>query len=155
MMVGNRSLNLINSKLGKLLHLDIALAADKKTLRNFGLLMGVMVPLMFGGILPYLFNFSHKIETLYIGGSFILIAIVYSPVLKTIYVPWMILGGVLGFINTQILLSIIYYVIFTPISILSRLTGKDALRLKRNTNQKSYRVKADGPRDIKHMERPF
>ncbi len=44
---------------------------------------------------------------------------------------WMKLAEVLGWINTRILLGIVFFIILFPISVLYRLVSRDSLKLKR------------------------
>ncbi len=44
---------------------------------------------------------------------------------------WMGLAHVLGWVNSRILLSLVFYCIVTPIALLQRLIGRDALRRRR------------------------
>lgn len=61
------------------------------------------------------------------------------------YRGWMALGGVLGFINTRIILALIYFLIFTPIAFVRRWRGKDDLQLRRRPDAESYLRKVEGP----------
>lgn len=74
---------------------------------------------------------------LYEAESFILAAIIVS--LTTIISPviftpltalWFGLSHVLGKISSTILLSIIFYLVVTPVGVIRRISGKDSLRLK-------------------------
>lgn len=47
--------------------------------------------------------------------------------LKFIYGYWMKFAHVLGWVNTRIILSIVYFFIFTPLALIFRLMGKDPL----------------------------
>ena len=47
---------------------------------------------------------------------------------------WMKLALTLGWINTRILLSVIFYLFLTPIALVSRLFTKDPMKLKRPQN---------------------
>lgn len=50
---------------------------------------------------------------------------------------WLRLGHLLGQINTWLLLGVVFFVLITPLALLMRLSGRDALRLKRKS-QPSY-----------------
>lgn len=47
--------------------------------------------------------------------------------LKAIYRAWMKFAHALGLVNTRIILSIVYFLIFTPLALIFRLIGKDAM----------------------------
>jgi len=50
---------------------------------------------------------------------------------------WEKAGHIMGIINTYVLLTLVYFLVLTPLSIIMRLFGKDILKLKRN-NQPTY-----------------
>ncbi len=64
----------------------------------------------------------------------LLLALVKPLWLNPLRLVWDKIGHVLGIINTYILLTLFYFVILTPLSLIMRLFGKDILKLKRNKN---------------------
>ena len=44
---------------------------------------------------------------------------------------WLWLGHLLGYVNTRVILALVYFLVITPVALLFRLLGRDALRLKR------------------------
>jgi len=67
-----------------------------------------------------------------IGILLILFAFIIPLWLNPLRLVWEKIGHVLGIINTYVLLTIFYFVILTPLSLIMRLFGKDILKLKRN-----------------------
>ena len=57
---------------------------------------------------------------------------------KKIYDYWMLFAKALGWVNTRILLSLMYFVIFTPFRIISIVIGKDFLDRKIEKDRESY-----------------
>ncbi len=53
---------------------------------------------------------------------------------------WMKLAEVLGYINGRILLSVIFFIILTPVAFLFKLTGKDPMQRKRKRESKSMYI---------------
>jgi hypothetical protein len=53
---------------------------------------------------------------------------------------WMGIALVLGYINSRILLSLVYYGLFTPYRLVSRIVGRDPLR-RRSAKEPTYWVK--------------
>jgi len=49
---------------------------------------------------------------------------------RAIYAAWVKFGTVMGFINLRIILSILFFIIVTPVGLLRRLAGKDSLRIR-------------------------
>ena len=68
---------------------------------------------------------------------------------------WMGIAMVLGYINSRILLSLVYYGLFTPYRIVSRIVGRDPLR-RRGAKEPTYWVKREYTRQTKEQfERLF
>jgi hypothetical protein len=61
---------------------------------------------------------------------------------------------VLGAINTRILLSVLFYGLFTPIALIMRLRGKDPMRRAPRPELDTYRI-VRTPRDASHMRHQF
>jgi hypothetical protein len=68
---------------------------------------------------------------------------------------WMGIAGVLGYINSRILLTILYYLLFTPYGLVSRLVGRDPLD-RRSPPKESYWIKRENTRQTREQfERLF
>ena len=63
-------------------------------------------------------------------GTFLVITIINAKILLPLNKLWMKFGILLGMIVSPIIMGIIYFVIFTPIAIIMRLSGRDELRLR-------------------------
>ena len=69
---------------------------------------------------------------------------------------WYKLAAVLGKINGFILLTILFYLILTPIALLSKLFKKDELQLKKKNNSNaSYFVERNHSYSKKDLENPW
>ncbi|MEL6923554.1 MAG: SxtJ family membrane protein [Bacteroidota bacterium] len=66
-----------------------------------------------------------------VAASVAVVSLVIPPVGRLIEKAWYKLAQVLGWINTRILLSIVFFLILFPIAWLTRLFGKVSLQLKR------------------------
>ena len=111
-----------------------------KELREFGLLFGAIFVVLFGFFVPWIFDADFPVWPWYVlavtGG----LAVVYPPSLKPFYHLWMKFGFVMGWLNTRIILGIVFYLVFMPFGLVIRLFGKDLLMQKIDTKAKSYRV---------------
>ncbi len=58
--------------------------------------------------------------------------------LKKIYDGWMLFSKALGWVNTRILLSLIYFIVFTLFRMVSIIIGKDFLDRKIEKNKETY-----------------
>ena len=54
------------------------------------------------------------------------------------YKAWMKLGYILGWINSRIILGLVFFIVLLPIAIFMKFFGHDPLRIKKS-NQKSYK----------------
>ena len=113
-------------------------AISKKQLREFGLLIGFGFPIIIGWLLPFLFGHEFRAWTLWVGVPALILVVTAPRLLRQPYKAWMALGHALGFINSHIILGLVFIVVLQPIAYVMRLTGHDPLR-KRRTGEATYR----------------
>jgi predicted permease len=109
---------------------------SKKDLRKFGLTVGGVLVI----IAVFLFYFE-KPPAIYfaiIGALLISIGLIYPTILKPLNKGWMGLAIVLGFIMSRVILTIFFYIILTPISLLAKLFRKKFMVLKYDKSAKTY-----------------
>jgi hypothetical protein len=108
---------------------------EVKELKKFGILFS----LIFIVISLSLF-FKQKNFLPWAGVSFLffLLAIYCPNLLKVLYRPWMKLASFLSWVNTGLILFLMFYLIFLPIGLLLKLLGKDLLDIKIDKNKASY-----------------
>ena len=126
----------------------------KQELRNFGLIMATMFGLFFGLLLPWLWGHALPLWPWIVAVVFLLPAVVYPLALKPVHVVWMKVGHVLGWINTRIILSLIFYLAFTPIALVMKMTGRDPMARDYEAEADSYRIPTPA-KSAKDLERPF
>ena len=74
--------------------------------------------------------------------AFILVLTIFRlPALKTFYKYWMKVAHFIGNVITGIILSILFYFVFTPVGIVIRILRKDLLDKKLQPEQDSYWIK--------------
>ena len=103
---------------------------DNKKLKEFGLLISFGLPLIFGWVLPLIFDHEFKIWTLMISIPFFIIGLTKPSLLFYPYKFWMSIGHILGWINSRIILGLIFVIILLPLSFIMRILGYDPLNLK-------------------------
>jgi len=109
---------------------------SKKDLRKFGLTVGGVLVIIAG----FLFWFE-KPSAIYfaiIGALLILTGLIYPTILKPFNKIWMGLAIVLGFIMSRVILTIFFYIILTPISLLAKLFRKKFMDLKYDKSAETY-----------------
>lgn len=127
--------------------------ATTKDLRSFGLLVGAVFCVI--GIWPLVFRGEPMREWVVGGGGLLVLLGGVAPLLlRPLHTGWMWIGHVLGWINTRILLSIVFYGLITPIGLIFRLMGKNTVRQAFSESSTTYRV-IRTPRPKNHMKFQF
>ena len=103
----------------------------KKQLKEFGFIIGLGFPFIFGLLIPFLNQHAFRIWTIYFGITFLLLAIFFPNLLFFPYKLWMKIGHVLGWINSRIILGLIFILILQPIALIMKIFKYDPLRLKK------------------------
>jgi hypothetical protein len=121
--------------------------------RSFGLMVGGIFTVI--GFWPLIrHGESIRLWAVIPGALLVVMGLLLPGRLGPIYKAWMAVGHVLGWINTRIILGIIYYGLFTPIGLVMRLRGKDAMGRQYDETTNTYRV-LRRPRPASHMLRQF
>ncbi len=124
-----------------------------KDLRSFGLLMaGVFLivalwPLVIRGD-------NMRIWAALIAGTFGTLGLVLPKTLGPLHRLWMKLGEKLGWINSRIILGILFFGIFTPMAFIMGLLGKRPITRGYDPQASSYRVPKNA-RSADHVLKPF
>jgi hypothetical protein len=125
-------------------------AATRKELRQFGLLVGAVFTVI--GFWPLVFRGEpFRLWAISLGTILIVLGAILPQVLAPIHKGWMWVGHILGWINTRILLSIVFYGIVTPTGLIFRLLGKNSMRQTFAESSTTYRV-VRSPRPRSHMK---
>lgn len=117
--------------------------ASTRELRRFGLVLGAMLALVFGTLSPWLKHRPVRLWPFLVAGGLWVLAILAPRGLALPYRAFAKAGATLTKLLSYAALTVIFYVIITPLSFLLRVLGRDALALKRNPKALSYRVRCD------------
>jgi hypothetical protein len=127
--------------------------ADRAQLRNFGLIVGGVFGLI--GLWPAIIRGgSLRLWMIGLAGALILPALGAPQILAPAHRAWMALGNALGWVNTRIVLGLIFFGLITPTGVVLRLMGRDPMQRAFNPNAATYRVPGR-PRPGTHMMRQF
>ena len=101
-------------------------APTPRGLRQFGLLFTVL-----GAALSLYLAWRHGAAAVpvpaAITGVLLFLSLVVPRGLPPVWWPWMVVARVLGFVNSHLLLAVVFYLMFTPIGLVMRLLGRDPL----------------------------
>ena len=124
-----------------------------KELRSFGSLVGGIFAVI--GFWPLLLR-GQDYRTWALALAVLLIgpALVYPPALKPFHKAWMKLGHVLGWINTRIILGVIFFAVVTPMGMIRRMLGKDSMGRASSSTLDSYRLPRQS-RPPSHMTKQY
>jgi len=125
----------------------------KKQLRHFGLMVGGIFAAI--GLWPVLFRAQGpRLWALALAVALVVPALVLPRSLTYVHRSWMAAGEALGWINTRIILSVIFYALVTPMGILMRRFGGDPMHRRFEPDATTYRVPKSS-RTAAHMTRQF
>lgn len=112
------------------------LKTDNITLRNFGLLVGLIFVII--GLVFFFWNPSNSTYFIIPGGLLLGFGILRPQALRLPYILWMSLAFVLGFFIAHLILTVFFYLVVTPLGLLSKMVGKDFLNMKIDRQAMSY-----------------
>jgi len=111
--------------------------------RSFGIVFFVVFLTI--SLFPLINEGNLRIWSLIISIIFLILGLINSNILTPLNKIWFKFGVILGQIVSPIVMSIIFFLVVTPIGILMRILKKDLLNLKINGN-KSYWIKKSEPK---------
>ena len=111
---------------------------SRKQLREFGFLIGLGFPMLIGWILPAIGGHAFRTWTIWVGIPALILGISKPLLLFYPYKGWMELGNALGWLNSRIILGVVFLLVLLPISLFMRTFGYDPLR-KQKGKKNSYR----------------
>ncbi len=133
------------------MHIEIP---DKKGLRDFGLITGGLFVALFGLLFPWLLDVNTPVWPFYLAGTLWILALLIPNTLKPIYTVWMFFGLILGWINSRIILALVFYIIITPMRLIMLLFAGKTFSQNKPKRSKTFRNITE-VRSPKHMEKPF
>jgi hypothetical protein len=128
---------------------------DSKGYREFGLVTGAIVAVLFGLFFPWLLDRAFPLWPWIVFGVLGAWGLIAPMTLRPVYNIWMKFGLFMGtYIMTPLIMFIVFYGMFMPMGLVMRVFGKDGMARKLDSAAESYRiVSAKAP--VKNLERPF
>jgi carbamoyltransferase len=113
-----------------------------RTLRRFGITVGIALL-----VLAYVLLLRHRTAAGVIGTAAVALiaaAALKPTLLKLLHRVWMTASRAIGFVMTAVILTIVFYVVLTPIGLLQRLLGRRPLDLAFVSGESTYwQVRSD------------
>ena len=129
-------------------------APTRKELRDFGLLTGGLTAGLFGVVFPVLRRHPIPSWPWIVAAILVLPALTWPSALRYPHWVWVRIGFVLGWINSRIILTILFFLVIVPMGLVMRALGHDPVARKLDPGASTYRVPSR-VRTPESMERPF
>ena len=131
------------------------LNATSRDFRKFGLMVGGVFCLL--GLWFFLRHKPFYGYLLLPGVTLIALGTVLPSTLRWIYVGWMTLATLLGAVISSIILTLLFYVVVTPVGLFARAIGKDFLSQRFDPSAMSYWIARDtsNPKQKHEHEQQF
>ena len=123
-------------------------------LRKFAFSVGPAFAVVFGIVLPWVFNKPWPLWPWILAAVLCLWGLLHPMSLSLIYKGWMKLGLLLHKVVSPIVLGVMFYLLFTPISLLVKLFGKRLIDTDFDASLQSYRHTTQKT-TRENYERPF
>ena len=112
---------------------DIIVAPPRRRLKQFAAIFFVLSGALAGW---RAWHGDTGVVTTTIGVASALVGIaglVWLPAVRVIYTGWMLAAFPIGWVVSRLVLAAVFYLVFTPVAVVFRLMGRDALRLRRRS----------------------
>ena len=119
--------------------------------RSFGILFFIVFLIL--SLWPLKNGNNLNLYFLVSSGIFLILGAINSKLLTPLNKTWIKFGEILGLIIAPIVMSLVYFVILTPVSLIVRLFGKDLLGLKFIKENETYWIKRK--KNLTSMDKQF
>lgn len=131
-----------------------AIDTGNREIRKFGISIGVVLTVIGGAALYFGRDWFAAVWT--VAAVLLVFSLLTPTLVRPVYKAWMVFSVLLGWLVTRIILSLLYYVVFTAIGIIGKISGKAFLDLGFKTDTGSYWTPREHPATEKSdYERQF
>lgn len=110
-----------------------------RDVRKFGVTIGIVLV-----FLAAFFFWKGKPSAIYFASAGVLFAAatrLLPGLMRPAYRAWMAFAVIMGFVMTRVILTVLYFVMFTPIAVVMKLLRKDLLHERFDRRAETYWVK--------------
>lgn len=132
----------------------MAAALSKAELRKFGLTVGTAFA-VFGAISWWRGHELPPRVLWTLAGLLIIPGLIAPSILGPVQRGWMAFAMVLGHVNTRIILTVLYYLVMTPVGLIMRLFRDPLDRSLKDTRDSQWVRRESQPVDVARYERQF
>ncbi len=127
---------------------------DARGLRQFALTTGGILAVLFGLLLPWLFDAGLPYWPWIIAVILAVWGLAAPKSLRPVYLGWMRFGLAISRVTTPLILSLVFFLVFTPAGLIMRLARHDPMQRRLSADADSYREpsRTAAPES---MERPY
>ena len=115
--------------------------------RSFGIVIGLIA--IFFGAVPLVHDGQLRLWLLIPGAVLLLAGVLKPSLLSPLNLVWFWIGKLLGMVVAPIVMMMIFFATITPIGLIVRWSGKDSLRLRRQSAVDTYWIKREGPKSTR------
>ena len=126
---------------------------DRNGLRNFALVTSGIVVALFGILIPWIFDLRWPTWPWWVAVVLAVSGVVFPMALQPVYKGWMRVGLILNKITTPIILSLVFFLVITPMGLARRLISGDPMA-RAFDSEGSYRIKSRKP-PASNLEKPY
>ena len=113
-----------------------SISSTRRDLRNFGLTIGIALLVL--SALLWWWGRPAWVYLGAVGAVLVFCGLVIPTILKPLQKAWMTLAVVMGWVMTRVLLSVMFFLAFTIVGLIARVSGKDFLAMKWKRSVSTY-----------------
>lgn len=111
--------------------------------RSFGLVFAAVFAII--GLWPWLFGGQVRVWSVFVGAAFLMVGWLRPTALAQLNRVWTRFGLLLHRIVSPVVLGVMFFVVVTPMGLVMRALGKDPLRLRFDSDARSYWIDREPP----------
>jgi len=113
---------------------------DRDELRKFGLTTGAIVAVLFGGLIPWMWDFRYPTWPWIVFGILGALAILAPMLLQSVHRNWMRIGLLISKVTTPVIMGFVFFLLIMPVGIIIRIAGRDPMHRTLEASADTYRV---------------